>query len=82
MSGQDIPFDATPYPQPNEALEFLIPMEQPSMYREKSRKAFEARVTAGVRRALVEFREGQDVSHEAITKAAGTVLAFLDGMGS
>jgi len=35
MSADDIPFDQTPYPQPHEALEFLIPREVPSMHRPK-----------------------------------------------
>lgn len=54
----------------------------PSMYAAKDRRAFESRVTAGVRRALVEYEDGKHVEHEAVARAAGTVIAFLDGMGS
>lgn len=54
----------------------------PSMYAAKDRRAFESRVTAGVRRALVEYEDGKNVAHEAVTRAAETVIAFLDGMGS
>lgn len=75
-----------PYPQDDEeidGLEFVIPRQVvPSFYAPKDRKMYEARVTAGVRRALVEFRDGQDVKHEAVERAAQTVIAFLDGMGS
>ncbi len=70
-----------PYPQPNEATEFLLPMED-CIIKTTERKTLESRVVAGVRRALVEYEDGKHVESEAITRAAGTVLAFLDGMGS
>ena len=87
MSGPQFAPLGESYPQPDEDLgcdiEIVIPRQVvPSLYAPKDRRIFEARVTAGVRRALVEYRDGQDVSHEAITKAAQTVIAFLDGMGS
>ncbi len=76
------------FPQPDDDVVGLTPCDverifvEPSMYSRKDRKAWEARVTAGVRRALVEYENGRDVKHEDVTKAAEVVMAFMDGMGS
>ena len=57
----------------------------PSMYAPKSkhdRRAYEGRVHAAIRRAMVEDADGGEVSHERVKRAAESFLAFMDSMGS